>query len=78
MSPEGMVVYVGESTDLHQRLAAHAKNHNDRNLLASWHESPAAAKHHLHELETDLIGAFYLEHQRPPEMQYLKSGRAQP
>jgi hypothetical protein len=75
MSPEGMVVYLGESADLRQRLKSHAKNNSDGTLLASWHEFPAAAKHQLHELETDLIGAFYLEYQLPPMLQYTDKSR---
>jgi hypothetical protein len=70
ISPEGMVVYIGESAALHQRLKAHSKTYGREALLASWHNTSCTAKHQLHELECDLIGAFYLEYDRPPTLQY--------
>ena len=75
MSPGGMVVYIGESADLHQRLNTHSKTYDGQSLLASWHESSSTAKHQLHERESDLIGAFYLEYERPPMLQYADEGK---
>jgi hypothetical protein len=75
MSPGGMVVYIGESADLQQRLKAHAKTYDGQSLLTSWHKTSSPAKHQLHELESDLIGAFYLECERPPMLQYTDKSK---
>jgi hypothetical protein len=75
VSPEGMVFYIGESADLSKRLKAHARRHEEEALLASWHEVPVAVKHQLHELESDLIGAFFWEYRHPPVLQYQGSQR---
>ena len=53
---KGMVVYIGESADLRQRLKTHSQTYDGQPLLASWHESSSRARHQLHELESDLMG----------------------
>lgn len=64
------VVYVGESSDLHDRMRSHSRRFGKENLEASWVEMPSALPHHLKERETDLIGGFYKALQKPPLFQY--------
>lgn len=64
------VVYVGESSDLHDWMRSHSRRFRKENLEASWVEMPHALSHHLKERETDLIGGFYKALLRPPLFQY--------
>ncbi|MFA0117059.1 GIY-YIG nuclease family protein [Vibrio breoganii] len=68
------VIYIGETKNLANRLRAHAR--------ADWGENPVCfsfvddlnleASHLRHEIEVDLIGAFFEELARTPLFQYRK------
>jgi hypothetical protein len=64
------VVYLGESKALSGRLVAHRRTFQGHDLSCSWVRIVGALPHHLKERETDLIGAFFCQHERAPKFQY--------
>ena len=71
----GAVVYLGESEKLANRLQAHAmKNWRGLPLLFSFADELNLSEPHLrHEIEVDLIGAYFEEHKCVPMFQYGKN-----
>ncbi|MCF1437263.1 MAG: GIY-YIG nuclease family protein [Shewanella sp.] len=65
------LLYIGESKDIRQRLTTHVKSVWPTSVLAfSWSTMDGMdSSHHRHEIEVDLIGAFYSVHKRPPACQ---------
>jgi hypothetical protein len=70
----GILLYIGESKHVRGRL----ENHMNK----AWAGQPAASYYILpdsrlsfqrHELEVDLIGAYYFKYRTPPRLQYLAS-----
>lgn len=66
------VIYIGETKELKNRLKAHAKKQwNGNNIHFSFAQGVDLSESHLrHEIEVDLIGAYFEEHQRVPCFQY--------
>ena len=69
LKSQSEVVYLGQSSNLQARLRAHYRSTKEW-TEAAWVVMPDAPRHHRLERETDLIGAFFLEHRRPPKYQY--------
>ncbi len=67
------LLYVGETQDLRSRLRSHAaRKWGDFQPLVSFHALPDdVLVHQRHELESDLLGAYYETFRRPPVFQYL-------
>ncbi|MGR5067222.1 GIY-YIG nuclease family protein [Vibrio alfacsensis] len=70
------VLYIGETKELQSRLKAHAKKPwNGEETLFSFAQGADLSESHLrHEIEVDLIGAYFEEHQRVPCFQYGQLG----
>lgn len=66
------LLYIGEAGSLAARLRAHARRAwAPHDPLVSWNADPTLARpHHRHERESDLLGAYFGEHGRPPAFQY--------
>ena len=66
------LLYIGESANLAARLRDHARRPwSPHDPLVAWQADPALAlPHHRHERESDLLGAYYAAHRRPPAFQY--------
>lgn len=75
-SPSQEVIYIGETKDLQNRLKAHAKKAwNGENTRFSFAQGIDLSESHLrHEIEVDLIGAYFEEKQRVPCFQYGQLG----
>lgn len=67
------LLYIGESHQLSKRLKTHsAKSWKPYQPLVSFYVLPdEILPHQRHELETDLIGAYYAAFKQPPVFQYL-------
>lgn len=70
------VIYIGETKELQRRLKAHAKKiWNRSEILFSYANCIDLSQAHLrHEIEVDLIGAYFEENQRVPCFQYGQIG----
>ena len=66
----GAVVYVGESGQVSKRLVQHARKSGAGAMSFAWVDLPGQADHQRHEIESDLLGAFYEGQGRPPSHQY--------
>lgn len=66
------VIYIGESKDLRKRLATHSKSIWSTATPYFSYAIPDGmdAVHRRHEIEVDLIGAYYHQHSCPPIYQY--------
>jgi hypothetical protein len=66
------LLYVGQTKQLQNRLRAHARRDwNPYTAVASYSALPGATlDHQLHELESDLLGAYYWTTHKPPLFQY--------
>ena len=66
------LLYVGETNDLRNRIRYHLKkNWQDYNpSIAYVYFNNILPKYQLRELETDLIGAYYHDYNKPPIFQY--------
>ena len=66
------LLYIGETQNFGQRMRSHAaKNWNGRAPVVSHVRlAESTSKIHLHELENDLIGAYYEATKMAPEMQF--------
>lgn len=66
------IIYLGESKTLRSRLSTHCKApwSTTKPYFSFAQPKGMAASHRRHELEVDLIGAFYCKYKRPPLEQY--------
>lgn len=64
------LAYVGESSNLSSRFYTHEKNYGSDALFSFVRRTDLDAQHKRREIETDLIGAHYLECGCPPLTQY--------
>ncbi len=66
------VIYIGETKETQKRLKAHMrKSWNNKQPLFSFAQNIDLSLPHLrHEVEVDLIGAYFEENQRVPRFQY--------
>jgi hypothetical protein len=73
-----VLLYVGESKLLRDRLRAHvSKSWRGHEPLASYHVlDDGTPDHQRRELESDLLGAYYAEYGETPVYQYGGSGLA--
>lgn len=67
------LLYIGQSANLRSRLITHArKNWQSQDVCYSYHPlSKDILPHHLYEIENDLIGSFWGEHQKVPKYQFV-------
>lgn len=68
-----VVVYLGESKSLRNRLSSHLSSERFDGCQYSYCAMPDAQPHHLKERETDMIGAYYLAYGVPPSQQYSQA-----
>ncbi|WP_225923912.1 hypothetical protein [Vibrio alfacsensis] len=70
------VLYIGETKELLSRLKAHAKKpwNGEETLFSFAQGVDLSESHQRHEIEVDLIGAYFEEHQRVPCFQYGQLG----
>lgn len=66
------LLYIGESDDVGKRLKAHRGRDwgTASPLVSVWSAPTDTRKHHLHELENDLIGAHVHVEGTPPRCQF--------
>lgn len=65
------VIYIGESESLRKRLASHPQRDWDGEAAFTFCHLPALdLAYKRHELENDLIGLFWNQHQRTPRFQF--------
>lgn len=70
---DNVICYIGEAKNLAVRIKDHAKRYSQEELSISWTTLPEIPKYQLHEIETDLIGAFYKTYRKCPRLQYGQS-----
>ena len=69
------VTYIGETKKFHARFLSHCRSFCDFDYLISYCEQPTSIKQYqLHELENDLIAAYYQQTKKPPTHQFQNSG----
>lgn len=68
------IVYIGQSPDVKERLAAHAAKDGNGLLFSYQIVGHYVLPHHLKELECDLLGNFFEQYRRAPERQF-RTGR---
>lgn len=66
------IIYIGESKTLRSRLSSHCKAPRSTPSPYFSFAQPKGmdASHRRHEIEVDLIGAFYFKNQSSPKEQY--------
>ncbi|MFV0574728.1 MAG: GIY-YIG nuclease family protein [Vibrio sp.] len=66
------VIYIGETKDLQSRLKSHSqRSWTEAKILFSFSQSIELSESHIrHEIEVDLIGAYFAENNRVPIFQY--------
>ena len=70
-SEQGVLVYIGETTKLKNRFMQHCRTYQDDSLSFSFSILPKSTKNYqLHEIENDLIGAYYSQTQLVPKYQF--------
>jgi len=69
------IVYIGQSADLSTRLLDHASRIWDGRMLTFSYQiiGQSVLPHNLRELETDLIGNFFLQNKKAPVFQFRTS-----
>ena len=67
---ENKLVYLGQSSNLKNRIRAHGKSSRFRNCDISVAAMPHADSHQLKEREVDLIGCYFMTYRCPPRQQY--------
>jgi len=73
------VTYIGQTKNLHSRFLSHCRSFCDCDFLISYCEQPTSIKdYQLHELENDLIAAYYQQTTKPPICQFRNSGSKKP
>ena len=69
------ISYIGETRKFHARFLSHCRSFCDFDYLISYCEQPTSIKQYqLHELENDLIAAYYQQTKKPPTHQFQNSG----
>lgn len=70
------VIYIGETKELQSRLKSHAKKlwKGEKTLFSFAQDIDLSQAHLRHEIEVDLIGAYFEENQRVPCFQYGQLG----
>jgi hypothetical protein len=67
----GVLVYIGETKKLKNRFMQHSRTYQDIGLSFSFYVLPESTKEHeLHEIENDLIGAYYFQTLSVPKYQF--------
>jgi hypothetical protein len=65
------LMYIGETQRLHTRFIQHCRKFKDYRLLFSFSKQPASiADYQLHEIENDLIAAYYYQTSLVPNNQF--------
>lgn len=73
------LTYIGQTKNLHSRFLSHCRSFCDCDFLISYCEQPTSIKdYQLHELENDLIAAYYQQTTKPPICQFRNSGSKKP
>jgi hypothetical protein len=70
------IVYIGETLKLRSRWKGHLRSKRIKNnsyCVSFFLLNEQIPKHHLHELETDLVGNFYSFYKKPPQHQYKQT-----
>jgi hypothetical protein len=67
---ESTVAYIGESGNISSRLYNHEQTFGEKALFAYAERSDLNASHKREEIETDLIGTYYLEFGEAPLAQF--------
>ncbi|RLM88212.1 GIY-YIG nuclease family protein [Haloarcula sp. Atlit-7R] len=75
---DSTLAYIGESSNIPSRLYNHEQTFGEQGLFAYAERGDLDASHKRQEIETDLIGAYYIETKQAPLAQFGHTDRVPP